>query len=257
MAARPSRATSFSLSVIVASVVLGFLLTVQFRSTAARIPTREQGRLVTAEAMRRLEDEQRQLKERIGELRAQIADLQHTTDTGTPAGAVAADLDSLRLATGLVALHGPGVIVTLDDSTKPMGASDDANNFLIHDYELRDVVNALWLAGAEAISINGERLVTVSSLYCVGSTILVNDTRLSPPYEVRAIGDQAALEQAMQNPGNLAPFRSKVRLYGVQFRVTAHKDVTVPAYMGNLGVRYAQPTNKVIDQFQKLTPGGF
>src|SRR4030042_1705221 len=178
MATRPSKATGFSLSIIIASVVLGFLLSVQFRSTAARIPTREQGRLVTADAMRQLENEQRQLKERIVELRAQIAALQHAAGNGLAGlGITDADLDSLRLTAGLQTVHGPGVIVTLDDSTRPLGPSDDANNFIVHDYELRDVVSLLWLAGAEVISINGERLVSISSLSCLGGTILVNDTR--------------------------------------------------------------------------------
>ncbi len=252
MATRPSKATGFSLSIIIASVVLGFLLTVQFRSTLARVPSREQGRLVTADAIRQLENEQRQLKERIGTLRAQIAALQHEAGSDLAAvGITEADLDRLRLTAGLQTVYGPGVVAILDDSTRPIGAADDANDFIVHDYELRDVVNLLWLAGAEAIAINGERLVSITSLYCVGSTILVNDTRLSPPYEIRAIGDPAALQEALQNPRNLAKFRTKIRTYGVQFRVTEQKDTLVPAYSGNLGVRYAQPKPIIFEQTEK------
>jgi uncharacterized protein YlxW (UPF0749 family) len=78
-------------------------------------------------------------------------------------------------------------------------------------------------------------------VYCVGSTILVNDTRLSPPYDVRAIGDAAALEQAIENPKNLAKLRSRVRTYGIQLKVAQQKDVTLPAYNGTLNIRYARP----------------
>jgi len=258
MATRPSKATEFSLALIVACVVLGFLITVQFRSTAARVPTREQSRLVTADAMRQLEKEQRQLKERIGELRVQIAAVQREAGNGLAAiGISALDLDALRLTAGLQAVHGPGLSVILDDSVRPIGAADDANNFIVHDYELRDVVNLLWLAGAEAISINDERLMSMSSLYCVGSTILVNDTRLSPPYEIRAIGDAGALEAAIQDLNNLTRLRSKVRTYGVQFRVALHDDLVIPAYSGNLGVLYAQPRPIIVDQAEKQRPGGF
>ena len=63
------------------------------------------------------------------------------------------------------------------------------------------MLNLLWLAGAEAVSLNGERVVATTSIYCVGSTILVNDTRLSPPYEFLAIGDPARARDGHQRSG--------------------------------------------------------
>jgi len=240
-----SRRSSANIAILAASIILGFLLTVQFRSAAASLPPREQSRVSTAEAVQRLEEEQRQLKERIAELRTQIASMQHTAETADPAKMVAADIDQQKLLAGLVALHGPGLLVVLDDSTKTVGPSEDANNYIIHDYELRDVVSLLWLSGAEAIAINGERLVNVSSIYCVGSTILVNDTRLSPPYEIRAIGDPPVLEDVVQNPKNLAKLRARVKTYGIQLKVTQQKDVIIPAYSGTLNIRYARPTMTV------------
>lgn len=255
---RSSGITSLSLSLVVASAVLGFLMTVQFRSTAARLPSREQSRLVTADTIAHLEKEQRNLKERLVTLRGQMTALQHSRDLASSrAGVLGADLDTQRLAAGLVALRGPGLVVTLDDSSKPMAAADDANNYIVHDYELRDVVNVLWLAGAEAISINGERLTNLSSLYCVGSTILVNDTRLSPPYEVRAIGNSADLQQATENPKNFGKFRVKVRTYGIQFRVAAGKDVTVPAYNTNVAIRVASPAAQPTRQPGRSGPAGY
>jgi len=241
MTTRAKKTSQVNLAIIAASILLGFLLTVQFRSTAARLPVREQSRLASVDAVRRLEGEQRDLKQRIAGLRTQVAALQRNTDSMLSSAAVAADLDQQRVLAGLVAMRGPGLIVTLDDSTKIIGQADDANNYIIHDYELRDAVSLLWLAGAEAIAVNGERIVNVSSLYCVGSTILVNDTRLSPPYEVRGIGDPAVLEQAVQNPRNLAKLRARVKTYGIQFKVAAQKEITVPAFGGNLHIRYARP----------------
>jgi uncharacterized protein YlxW (UPF0749 family) len=236
-----SRSPSANLAIIGASVVLGFLLTVQFRSTAARLPEREQGRLATAASVDRLEQEQRDLKEQITQLRAQITTAQRASDAVASDIPVSADIDQQRLLAGLIPVRGQGIVVMLDDSVRAVGAAEDANNFIIHDYELRDVVSLMWLASAEAISINGERMVNVSSVYCVGSTILVNDTRLSPPYEVRAVGDPALLEQALQNPKNLAKLRARVKSYGIQFKVATTKDEVVPAYSGNLNIRYARP----------------
>jgi uncharacterized protein YlxW (UPF0749 family) len=235
---RSSKTLGVNFAVIAASVVLGFMLTVQFRSTAARLPVREQSRLATAETVKRLEDEQHSLKDRITQLRVQIVSLQQATDAKT----VTADLDQQRLLAGLIAVRGPGVLVTLDDSPKIIGPADDANNYIIHDYELRDVISLLWLAGAEAVSVNGERVVSISSLYCVGSTILVNDTRLSPPYEIRAIGESESLEQAVQNPKNLAKLRARVKTYGIQFKTAPQRETAIPAFGGNLHIRYARPT---------------
>ena len=241
MTTRAKKTSQVNLAIIAASILLGFLLTVQFRSTAAYLPQREQSRLASVDAVGRLEDEQRDLKQRIAGLRTQVAALQRNANSMPSSAAVAADLDQQRVLAGLVAMRGPGLIVTLDDSTKMIGQADDANNYIIHDYELRDAVSLLWLAGAEAIAVNGERIVNVSSLYCVGSTILVNDTRLSPPYEVRGIGDPAVLEQAVQNPRNLAKLRARAKTYGIQFKVAPQKEIIVPAFGGNLHIRYARP----------------
>jgi uncharacterized protein YlxW (UPF0749 family) len=236
-----SRNDSTNLSILIASVVLGFLLTVQFRSTITQLPVREQSRLATTSAVQRLEVEQRDLKQRLTELRGQLATSQHAAQDVGAEALVAAGIDQQKLLSGMTPLHGPGLLLTLEDSTRAMPAADDANNLIIHDYELRDVVSLLWLAGAEAISINDERLVSVSSIYCVGSTILVNDTRLSPPYEIRALGDAAGLEQAANNSKNLAKLKASAKTYGIQLRVAAQKDVTIPAYNGNLNIRYARP----------------
>lgn len=242
MTTRSSSTSTINLVIIGASVLLGFLLSAQFRSTDASLPEREQSRLATADTVRRLEVEQKDLKERIAALRAEIAGLQRASEAVATNATLAGDLEQQRMLAGLVATHGPGIIVTLDDSPRTVGLAEDANNYIIHDYELRDVASLLWLSGAEAISINGERLVNVSSLYCVGSTILVNDTRLSPPYEVRAIGDTALFDQALQNPKNLGKLRARAKSYGIQFKTVLHKDLVVPAFGGDLRIRYARPT---------------
>jgi len=139
-----------------------------------------------------------------------------------------------------VAMAGPGVLVHLDDSTMAAAATGTAaESYIIHEYDLRDVVNLLWAGGAEAIAINDERLVNTTSIYCVGSTIMVNDTRLSPPYEVRAIGDPQRLLTWLDDPLYLTLLRQRVKAYGVQLRVTQAASVKVPAYSGTFRVRYS------------------
>ena len=63
----------------------------------------------------------------------------------------------------------------------------------VYDRDLQDVVNALWLAGAEAMSINGQRLTAATAIRSAGEAILVNSRPLSPPSLVHAIGNPAPL----------------------------------------------------------------
>lgn len=104
------------------------------------------------------------------------------------ARSVLADRDLLRLRSGTSVATGPGVEVVADDA---VNAEDDRNKVL--DSDLQKLVNGLWQAGAEAISINGERLTVLSAIRHAGSAITVNYTSLSRPYRILAIGDPATL----------------------------------------------------------------
>jgi uncharacterized protein YlxW (UPF0749 family) len=119
--------------------------------------------------------------------------------------------------------------------------SSDPNALLIHEYDLRDVINVLWLAGAEAISINEERIVANTSVYCVGSTVMVNTTRLSPPYTVRAIGEPAVLADTLRNPAYLTTLRRKAEREGIIFKVMEVSKMTLPAYIGGFSVQHSNP----------------
>ncbi|MDI7277071.1 MAG: DUF881 domain-containing protein, partial [Anaerolineae bacterium] len=182
-----------------------------------------------------------QLKAQIAELRRDLAEAQRQAAKDTEMlTTISAELERERERAGLMALSGPGLLVQLDDSRMLAQASGpEAELYIVHDYDLRDVVNLLWAAGAEAISINDERLVNTTSIYCVGSTIMVNDTRLSPPYVIRAIGDRQRMAPLVENPAFLADLRHKVQVYGLQFGLNWANQVDVPGYSGTFSVRYA------------------
>ncbi len=228
-------------TLLVACVLLGFLLTLQLRSPAAGRSFQEQDSERIASTIQQLEADQKELKDTVSALRAQIASYRRQTAASSTVG-IEDELERQRMAAGLVPLSGPGLIVTLDDSTKAVGPGDDPANYLIHDYEVRDIVSLLWLAGAEAIAVHDERLVNNTSLYCVGSTVLCNNTRLSPPYEIRAIGVPASLEEPLRNPANLQKLKSRTKLFGAQFKFSTTKETTIPAYNGSFALRYAVPS---------------
>jgi uncharacterized protein YlxW (UPF0749 family) len=226
------------------TLLLGILITAQLRSKPATVPVDEgyAGR-VGATTIERLEAEQTSLKQQISDLRKQIAaQQQQSAQTKASFADISASLEREQRLAGLTPLSGPGLTITLDDSTiKNIPPGEEANYYLVHEFFLRDVLNILWAGGAEAVSLNGERIVPSTSVYCVGTTILVNSTRLSPPYVFLAIGDAAKLQAALNDPAALLLLRQRVQNYGLQFSVEPQAKVSVPAFDGTLKIKYAQP----------------
>ena len=147
-------------------------------------------------------------------------------------------MQELRLRSGQIPLEGPGVIVTIDDSKTASKAGDNQNLYIIHDDDLLKVINELRAAGAEAISINGQRLVATSEIRCAGPTLSVNNVRSAPPYEIHAIGDIATLENALRMRGGVA---DTLQVWGIQIDIKTAENVTVPAYKGVGPLQYARP----------------
>lgn len=97
------------------------------------------------------------------------------------------ELDKIRFVSGLTDVKGKGIKITLNDA--PVRETENPNLLIIHDSDVYGVVNELKKAGAQAISINGERIMSTSEQVCAGPTIRINKNRYSVPYEILAIGD--------------------------------------------------------------------
>ena len=219
------------ISVVFVCTVLGFMLATQFRiamDQRSSLPYQRQEEL--AARLLATEKERDALQEKLAGLE----------DSATRAAADAAEKQAiyeLRLRAGQLPLTGPGVIVTIDDSKTASKAGDNQNLYIIHD-DLLKVVNELRAAGAEAISINGQRLVGTSEIRCAGPTLSVNNVRSAPPYEIRAIGDIATLEKALRMRGGVA---DTLQVWGIQIDIKTADHVTIPAYKGMGSMQYARP----------------
>lgn len=231
------------ISLVLAGITLGLLI-----SLAWRPPTLTGGVQAGPEANRvwlsieRLEAEQQELKASLALLRQDVSERQQAVAAETDRlHSLQAELERQKILAGLTTVQGPGVTVVLDDSQVPITAGVDPNLYIVHEYDLRDVVNVLWLAGSEAIAINDERLVSTSSVYCLGSTVIVNDTRLSPPYNIRAIGNPKVQHDYLRNPGYLTGLKEKQRLYGLRFQIESATDLTLPTFSGGFPSQYAGP----------------
>jgi uncharacterized protein YlxW (UPF0749 family) len=231
-----------SLALLAVGLALGLLLSFQWKAEpSSRLADTTYGQDRTVQTIARLEEEQVALK-------GQVADLRHALDARQQSSAQSAELlqdlskelQSQRALAGLTAVEGPGVEVALNDSTRPVVPSEVNTEFyLVHDYDLRDVINLLWAVGAEAVAVNDERIVTTTSIYCVGATIMVNDTRMSPPYVIRAIGPADEEESILKNADFLTDLKGRVSRYRLEFKVTRSDRVAVPAYQGGFGVTHA------------------
>lgn len=106
-------------------------------------------------------------------------------------------LQEAKMNAGLVALTGPGLRITLDDSKRAAIGEEDPRLFLIHEQYIRGIFNALWNGGAEAIAVNGQRVTINTEVFCLGSYIQINGTSQMPPYVIEAIGETNTLSAAL------------------------------------------------------------
>src|SRR5207253_4639319 len=134
-----------------------------------------------------------------------------------------ADLSAMA---GTLAVKGHGLVVHLADSSRTPASSDEASAYRIHDVDIQLVVNALFAAGAEAVSVNGNRLVATTPIRAAGATIVVNFRPLNTTYEVRAIG---ARTDDFEKSEIARRFRRWQDLFGLGFRVEHRTRLGVPA----------------------------
>jgi uncharacterized protein YlxW (UPF0749 family) len=140
------------------------------------------------------------------------------------------ELETIKLTAGLTRVEGPGVVILVTDGTRELNADENPNNLLVHDLDIRAMVDDLRNAGAEAIAINGQRVVfNKSQIICTGPTIKVNDQVFAPPYVIEAIGDRKFLESSINAPGS---FSESLRSWGVFVEVNTSISITIPAYDG-------------------------
>lgn len=196
-------------------------------------------REVYGETVKRLEDEQKNLKSTVEQLQKEVRSYQELASMKqSSTGELANELRVQRIAAGLTPLSGPGLRIALDDSKRSPAPGENPNLFIVHDYQVRDVVNLLWYAGAEAIAINTERLVSTSSIYSSGGTIMVNSTRLSPPFVIQAIGDADAMMDLYSKQSSVRTLKAQSEAYGLVLSPQKDKELKIPAFSGSHAAKF-------------------
>jgi uncharacterized protein YlxW (UPF0749 family) len=175
----------------VLAMIIGALFSVAALQTTREAPALQSERTELISRVQAAEKEQDQLRGRVNLLTQEIATLRAAALGGDEAArTMEAQIDTLDPVVGYVAVTGPGVLIVVDDS--PSAAADARDRVL--DIDLQVLANGLWEAGAEAISINGHRLSSLTAIRSAGDAITVDYRSLTRPYRVEAIGDPLTLQ---------------------------------------------------------------
>ncbi len=235
---------SWQITLAIALLVLGFLVAAQLRAEPPRVryTTQERGPLI--EASQRLQEAQAVLRQRISDLDGEIRALQQSGEGS--AGLIRdlnSQLEAARVAAGLVPLEGPGLVLQVEDAAGGVAPGQAAGDYAVSGQDLRTIAEELWLAGAEAIAINDERIVASSAVVDLGSLILVNQAYLAPPYRISAIGPGDLFDVVSSSAGFSDFIRARVDAFGLRLSFAEPERVALPAYAGAIGLRYGRPVS--------------
>lgn len=243
---RRSPRLTWAISIAAALGVMGFVGAAQWNSSVARQAFTTSAQQVLAGEVVQLEREQEQLRAQIAEAEAEVQAIQEeSTSSSAILAALNARLDEARLAGGLTSVSGPGVVVEIADSNRVVPPGENPASFIVLVDDLRDIVAALWASGAEAIAIDGERLVATSSIYGVGASVLVNTSFLSPPFRIEAIGGDGLLERFQSHPAFTGRVAQRIEFFGLEYAAAAADELQLPAFIGSTAFRWGVPIDAV------------
>jgi uncharacterized protein YlxW (UPF0749 family) len=156
-------------------------------------------------------------------------------------------VDRVREPAGFAPVRGPGLTVVLDDAPKsaivaaaePGGVSED--ELVVHQQDIQAVVNALWAGGAEAMTIQGMRVISTTGIKCVGNTVILHGVNYSPPYRISAIGSISELEASLDASTYVDAYKTYVAAYQVGYEVSSSGSLEFGGYDGSFALKYAEP----------------
>lgn len=231
------RKTSPALFFVLA--LLGFLVVTAARTaTATRVAEapRKQ-RLISLIEQRR--DQIDELDNAVRDLRGQLRKEESDRSRNNRASAARArNTATLSAQAGASTVKGPGLRVKVADAASIPADVEETGAYRISDTDLQLLVNALWAAGAEAIALNGNRIVATTSIRAAGETIVVNFRPLSPPYRLEAVGADRDRFDDTEIARRMRRWRT---LFGLGFSTTQVKALTLEPYSGRVGIGVANP----------------
>lgn len=186
------------------------------------------------------------LQQRVAKLNAQVTDLTEKVDDDTVTQ-LQGQVDELRGPAGFEAVEGIGLTVTLKDAPKSerdrVAAEKgdvEVDDLLVHQQDIQAVANALWAGGAEAMTIQKQRVISTTGIKCVGPTVVLQGLPYAPPYVLSAIGDPAELLAALDASPYIADYLTIVEAYNLGYDEKVEDKLEFSGYTGSSDLQYAE-----------------
>ncbi|MDR0571039.1 MAG: DUF881 domain-containing protein [Clostridiales Family XIII bacterium] len=227
------------------ALCLGLTIPMQMASSK----NSDQGGLVPVKQLAQYQSEMERLQlekdgaiEQLRNYEERIAQIEkENSEDDTILAGLMEDLDRYKMLAGLLDVYGPGLMITLDDPPVLPGADYDKYSEIMTHFELLlGLVNRLKEAGAEAIAVNGHRVVTLTEIVLAGDNVNVNSKPTAPPYKITAIGDPDTLESAITIKYGII---SVIKDYSIQVNIEKKDELVINRYNGVTNFRFAQPVS--------------
>jgi uncharacterized protein YlxW (UPF0749 family) len=186
------------------------------------------------------------LQDRVAELSAEVEELSGQLGSGEMEK-VQSGIDALVGPAGLTAVEGPGLTVTLNDAPESVRESvgeEEEKETIVHQQDIQAVVNAMWAGGAEAMTLQGQRVISTTGIKCVGNTVLLHGVTYSPPYVVSAIGDVESMRDSVEESPYIQAYLEAVDKWRLGWAMESEETVAAPAYDGPADLRYARTAGR-------------
>lgn len=226
--------------IAIVCLVLGVVLSVQFRivqgSTLTLLPNQKSTEL--SNELKKVQEEKENLLRELARLEQKLGDFQNSASKeNVMIKNLNEELDRYRVIGGFRDVKGPGIVVTVDNPPKDANFNADVN--IVYEYELLlSLINELNAAGAEAISINDQRMISTSEIRSAGNAININAVPQQPPYIVKAIGNKDTLDGALNQVFGIV---SILREHRYLVSVRKQDDISILKYKDVVKLKYAQP----------------
>lgn len=235
----------FLIALFVTGTVAGALIVMQLTYPVASDSTFPADEIEAKEELiKEYLDEQASLQSRIVFLRKQIEDAQEEISIKQENSNLDL-LDGLEQALGLKEVSGSGLEIVLDDS--PFAIREGANVSdvnLIQASDVRDIINLLNAANADAISVNNQRITATSTINSVGTTILINNAYTTPPLTIQAVGDREVMLQRLLNKALLMSFYERISKNHLYFKIFEKNRLSIPIFNSELKTNYINLVDK-------------
>lgn len=147
------------------------------------------------------------------------------------------EISEIKKFAGVTSIYGQGIIIIINDS-KVISSEYESSLLIVHDFDIQNIISDLRNAGAEAISVNGERVVVgKSKIKCAGPTIQINDKVVAQPFIIKAIGDKFFLEASINSPDG---YTNILKEWNIFVEVNTSVNISIPAYVGDLEFKYTK-----------------